>query len=50
MKAVVSVCLPGRENVVINYSRVKGVEEEKRDGGEAVEKQAQQNGNNLVKH
>lgn len=32
MKAVVSVGLPGRENVVINYSRVKGVQEEKRDG------------------
>lgn len=41
MKAVVSVCLPGRENVVINYSRVKGVEEERRrwgGGGELVKK------------
>lgn len=36
MEAVVSVYLPGRENVLINYSRRKGVGEEKRDGGEVV--------------
>lgn len=37
MKAVVSVHLPGRENVLINYSGVKGVEEGKKEGwGEVV--------------
>lgn len=34
MKAVVSVRLPGRENVLINYSGVKGVEEGKKRDGE----------------
>lgn len=37
-----------RKNVLINYSRRRGVGEEKRDGGEVVKKQAQQNGNSLV--
>lgn len=32
MKAVVSVCLPGRENVLINYSGVKAVGEGKMRG------------------
>lgn len=36
MKAVVLVHLPGRENALINYSGLKGVGEEERDGGEVL--------------